>query len=230
MIRKEKTQQHDVLGYDYEQGLAALSSEWWLDVKDINHELVKKHQFPDAEAHAFFLLNASHIFQGFSEITVENGEVSIPTDMTSFKHAKQRFDRLAEKLNSVSEMLYEMRCDATMEMLLTHFGNEQMLTQVHRNVADLIGVAAKVEALRGKTGKPVKGKWVKDFCIYCQRFWYEQRNEKTRIAYASNGAPATAPIAKWIEDVAAKMDEKLGRSQSITTIKTIAKNLPKYRP
>ena len=124
----DKTKPVLFVEFDADKGIADIANkDWFFDVEDINQELVSTYTFPDANRHREFLQDAIVVMQGFSRIELRDNIVIVPSDLTEFKRAKVQFQEACMKIDELAELLFAMRCDATTDMLMSHFENDNKL-------------------------------------------------------------------------------------------------------
>lgn len=215
------------LAFNAEGGIADIASkQWFFDIGSINPRFVAKFGFPDEQRHALFLLEAIDIIQSAPPITLRDNVVVVPSGLSEFKATKARFQRVMRKVDDLSELLFALRCDATSDILLSHFDDDGEVARFAKSLPKLMGVLAKIDALEGAVGNRPTGEWVRTFLVLCQRFWASEKGGGTRIIFQQE---RRTRISYWVEDVYEDLRKLTGSNTPLSKVKTIARNVPAYR-
>ena len=181
MVKRQIKKEIIYLTFDEGNGIADLiRGDWKVDMREINDRLLEKHQFPDANKHFDFLCEAIEIIQGFSRIELRDNIVVVPSDLTKFKEVKAKFQKVCDKIDELSELVFELRCDATADMLLQHFDRDGFLDNFKKSLPDGMRVFAQIDEYTGATGNRPTGDWAENFCLHCQKFWGAEKGGGTR--------------------------------------------------
>lgn len=202
------------------------ANQWDYDVDDINEKLVSKYNFPDAGKHNKFLKDAIKIILTYPRIQMRDDVVIVPSGLKEFKKSGAQFRQLINKIDDVSELLFALRCDATSDMLMNYFDQEEYLKCLTESLGPALGVLAEIDKLKGTVGGRPTGEWATQFCVHCQKFWSEEIGGGTRIIF--EGARATH-ITGWLEEVFEELRIRIGINTPISQIKTVARDIPAYR-
>lgn len=228
MVKRQIKKEIIYLTFDEGNGIADLiRGDWKVDMREINDRLLEKHQFPDANKHFDFLCEAIEIIQGFSRIELRDNIVVVPSDLTKFKEVKAKFQKVCDKIDELSELVFELRCDATADMLLQHFDRDGFLDNFKKSLPDGMRVFAQIDEYTGATGNRPTGDWAENFCLHCQKFWGAEKGGGTRPMFESG---RRTKITYWLEDVYEELKACLGINTPISKVKTVARNVAAYRP
>lgn len=207
----------------------------------ISRRVAGKHGIKDAkarESHLRLIFELWTHMSSQSRTYLEDGSIKIAADAPDLKSVTEDIlPDLNKHLSKVVELLHKME------------GNEVFLTLLMDAAAEddspadqiwgLIAFAetvARAEEFKGKPGKKRNPDWVTEFCISCQRFWYEQELGTTRFNFR---APNPPPICTWVlmlfrelRDYRTTVDSSFQRPRAAvdSALESAAKNLPAYRP
>lgn len=215
------------LTFNEANGIADLiRDESNVDMSEINARILAKHPFPDPTKHFDFLCEAAEIIQGFSRIELRDKIVVVPSDLTEFKKVKAKFLRICDKIDELAELIFEIRSDATGDMLLQHFDGDNKLGTLKKTLPSAMRVFAQIDDYTGTAGNRPTGKWAENFCVHCQRFWAQEIGGGTRLMFESE---RRTQITHWVEDVYEQLRKSLGIRTPISKIKTVARSVAAYR-
>lgn len=121
------------------------------------------------------MLEAIDIVQGFSGIELKGNIVVVPSDLTEFKASKAQFQKTMQKVEELSELIFALRCDATSDILLSHFDQDEEVARFTKSLPNLMRVLAKIDGLEGAVGNRPTGEWALHLLQHCQRFWAQNK-------------------------------------------------------
>jgi len=228
MPGENKANQNSEIHFDSKNGIADLKDrDWFPDLTDINVRLVNAHGFEHTDRHFDYLVEATFIIQGFSNIRIDGHFVTVPSDLTPFKEAADKFQKVMQKIDDLSEAIFDIRTDATSDTLLTHFDPERQTRQLMAEFGKTMGILAQIEQFEGQVGNRPVPDWLKTFCIHSQRFWLAEKGGGTRIIFEQTRQTKITP---WLEDVFLSLTESLNVDVPLSRLKGVARNVPAYRP
>ncbi|MEO0621841.1 MAG: hypothetical protein AAF183_06385 [Pseudomonadota bacterium] len=226
MSHPEQDPQAEILRFDMDGGIANWDKDWFPSLGDINARLVETYGFADHDRHFHFLAEAAFIIQGYSSIRIAGRHVTVPSDMPTFKEAAAKFQKAMQKVDELSEAVFDIRSNATADTLLFHFDPERETLKLMKLLARAMSILVEIEKYEGKVGNRAAPDWVEDFCIHCQRFWHDERGGGTRIIFE---AERRTKITPWVEDVYVSLAQRLNVEIPLSRVKGVARNVPAYR-
>ena len=227
MTKSDQPEPIRVLQFDHDGGIADLhEKDWFPNLTDINARIAEKYGFEDHDRHFSYLAEAAFIIQGYSGIQINDRFVTVPSDLTPFKETATKFQRAMQKVDELSNAIFEIRSDATADTLLAHFDPRRETSQLMNMLGRTMHILVQIEALEGQVGNRPIPDWLREFCVHSQRFWHEEKGGGTRIIFEQ---ARQTKITPWVEDVYVSLTTRLNVDVPLSRLKGVARNVPAYR-
>lgn len=131
-----------------------------------------------------------------------------------------------QKVEELSELIFALRCDATSDILLSHFDQDEEVSRFTKSLPNLMRVLAKIDGLEGAIGNRPTGERALHLLQHCQRFWAQNKGGGTRLIFQQE---RRTKISYWVEDVYEELRQLLDSDTPFSKLKTVARDVPAYR-